>query len=64
MSMKKNELSDRLFEFARSVILIIRKLPEQTEFRIIKYQLVKSAGSSGANYEESPGRIIKSGFYI
>ncbi len=57
--MKKNELSNRLFEFARCVILLIRQLPEQTEIKIIKYQLVKSAG---ANYEEAQGGSSKADF--
>ena len=51
--MKKYELSDRLFEFAKNVILILRKLPNSSDLKIIKYQLVKAAGSSGANYEEA-----------
>lgn len=51
--MSENELSLRLFKFAKEVILFIRFLPESTEYKVIKYQLVKSAGSVGANYEEA-----------
>jgi four helix bundle protein len=51
--MKSNELSERLFKFAARVILFTRILPEDAEYKVIKYQLVKSAGSVGANYEEA-----------
>jgi len=51
--MIENELSLRLFNFAKEVILLIRFLPDSTEYKVIKYQLVKSAGSVGANYEEA-----------
>ena len=51
--MKSNELSERLFKFAARVILFTRVLPESAEHKVIKYQLIKSAGSVGANYEES-----------
>lgn len=51
MRAKKNDLSDRLFEFAKRVILLIRLLPDEIEYKVIKYQLIKSAGSSGANCE-------------
>ena len=60
--MKKNQLSDRLFEFAKNVILILRKLPDSTELKVIKYQLVKSVGSSGANYEEAQSGSSKADF--
>lgn len=51
--MVRNELSNRLFDFARDTILFLRKIPETTEYKVIKYQLVKSSGSAGANYEEA-----------
>jgi len=50
---KENELSDRLFNFAVKAIKFLRKLPESTEFKVIRYQLSKSSTSSGANYEEA-----------
>lgn len=46
-------LGQRLFDFAVNVILFIRKLPHGKEYDVIKYQLSKSATSSGANYEEA-----------
>lgn len=48
-----NDLTVRLFNFSVDCIKCIRELPGKTEFKVIKYQLVKSATSSGANYEEA-----------
>jgi four helix bundle protein len=55
-------LGKRLFEFAVSVIKYSRILPKSKEYDIIKYQLIKSATSSGANYEEAQGGISKPDF--
>ena len=49
----KNELSKRLLSFAVDVIQFVRKLPKQAEYNIIRYQLIKSVTSSGANYQEA-----------
>ena len=49
----KNELSKRLLYFAVDVIQYVRKLPKQAEYNIIRYQLIKSVTSSGANYQEA-----------
>jgi len=55
-----NGLEMRLFEFAVRSIKFLRKLPNDPEFKVIRYQLIKSATSSGANYEESQaGPTIK-----
>lgn len=56
-------LGNRLFEFAVQVIKYCRKLPKSKEYEIIKYQLIKSSTSSGANYEEAQGAISKPDFY-
>jgi len=48
-----NELAKRLFDFASRVILFVRTLPDEPEYRVIRYQLVKSAASGGSNYEEA-----------
>ena len=47
------DLGDRLFDFAKNVIFLMRLIPEDMEFKVIKYQVIKSSGSSGANYEEA-----------
>ncbi|MBO8093605.1 MAG: four helix bundle protein [Prosthecochloris sp.] len=49
----KRDLQQRLFDFAVSVIKTVRLLPRSSEYRVISYQLCKSATSSGANYEEA-----------
>jgi hypothetical protein len=50
-------LNDRLFEFAKNVLKLLPCLPKTPEFNVIRYQLTKSATSSGANY--SPRQIWK-----
>jgi len=54
-----NELAGRLFNFATDVIKFLGTLTNVPESKIIKYQLAKSAGSSGANY--SPCQIALDG---
>ena len=55
-------LGNRLFEFAVNVIKFCRKLPRTKEFDVIKYQLTKSATSSGANYEEAQSASSRADF--
>lgn len=62
MENKKNDLSERLFEFAVRVIKFLRTIPYTPENKIIRNQLAKSSTSSGANYEESQGGSSKSEF--
>ena len=59
---KRNDLSERLFEFSVKVIQLIRKLPKGKEYDVIRYQLIKAATSSGANYEEAQGAVSKADF--
>jgi len=59
---KKNDLCERLFEFAVRVIEFLKKLPYSPENKTIRTQLSKSACSSGANYEESQGGSSKADF--
>ena len=58
----KNELCDRLLSFAINVIKLLRKIPNATEYKIIKYQLIKSSSSTGANYEEAQGASSRKDF--
>ncbi len=62
MSTSKNDLEERLFNFAVRVIKFIRLLPDNTEYKVIKYQLTKSSTSSGANYEEAQAGSSKADF--
>lgn len=58
----QNDLSDRLFKFSIAVIKILKNGKPSTEYNIIKYQLIKSATSVGANYEESQASSSKADF--
>ena len=57
-----NELAGRLFNFAADVIKFLGTLANVPESKIIKYQLAKSSGSSGANYEEAQAGSSKADF--
>ena len=57
-----NDLCERLFVFASEVIKLLRKIKYSQETSIIKYQLTKSATSSGANYEESQAGSSRANF--
>jgi four helix bundle protein len=58
----RNDLQNRLFNFVVDVIKLIRKLPNGIEFNVISHQLIKSATSTGANYEEAQGAVSKADF--
>jgi len=55
-------LTDRLFSFAVNVIQSVRKLPKSKEYSVITYQIVKSASSIGANYEEAQAAVSRPDF--
>jgi four helix bundle protein len=57
-----NELQGRLFKFSVEVIKEVRNLPTTIEFKVISYQILKSATSVGANYEEAQGAVSKADF--
>lgn len=58
----KNDLQQRLFEFAVKVITFSRHLPNKQEYNVIRYQLLKSSGSTGANYEEAQAASSRADF--
>ena len=60
--MKPNDLLDRTFNFGVDVLKLIRTLPKDSEYNIIRYQLGKSATSVGANYEEYKAGSSKADF--
>ena len=62
MEEKKNDLCERLFEFAVRSIEFLKTLPYSPENSTIRKQLSKSACSSGANYEESQSGSSKADF--
>ena len=58
----RNDLQERLFNFTVNVLKYMKNFPNQPELNVIKYQLVKSATSSGANYEEAQAGSSKADF--
>ena len=56
------QLQLRLFQFAVKTIYLVRKLPRGKEYDVISYQLIKSATSVGANYEEAQGSVSRADF--
>ncbi|WP_226064701.1 four helix bundle protein [Kaistella polysaccharea] len=60
--MKKNDLLERTFWSGINCLKFLRKLPNDSEYRLIRYQLGKSATSIGANYEESQAGSSKADF--
>ena len=60
--MEQNNLSKRLFTFSVKTIKFLRTLPYETEYKVIRYQLIKSATSSGANYEEAQAESSRADF--
>jgi four helix bundle protein len=62
MVRRKNDLCDRLFDFAVRVIEFLKTLPYSPENKTLRTQLSKSACSSGANYEESQAGSSKADF--
>jgi four helix bundle protein len=53
MHNQRENLSDRLLEFAANTIQLCKKLNRSATQRHIAGQLVRSATSSGANYQEA-----------
>lgn len=60
--MRENDLLKRTFDFGINVILCLRLLPETSEIKVIKYQLIKASTSIGANYEEAQAGSSKADF--
>lgn len=60
--MKQNDLCQRLFEFSVDTIKFLRTLDDSPEMKVIRYQLIKSSTSVGANYEESQAGSSKADF--
>jgi four helix bundle protein len=56
---KKNDLCERLMQFAVDVTLYLRTVKNTIETIDTKRQLIKASTSSGANYEESQGSPTK-----
>lgn len=62
MGSKTTNLSDRLYNFALSIVVLVRKLPKEIVVHEIGRQLVRSGTSIVANYEEAKGGFSKDDF--
>ena len=60
--MKQNDLLERTFVFGIDCLKFLRQLPNDYEYRLIRFQLGKSATSLGANYEESQAGSSRADF--
>ena len=61
---KHYDLEDRTLQFAKNVIKFINKLPKTLPNLEISKQLVRSAGSVGANYIEANESLSKKDFIM
>lgn len=62
MRSERNALSERLLDFASVVIKLVIKLNKTSVGRHIGDQLIRSATSAGANYEEACGAESRADF--
>ena len=61
---KKYDHEDRTFVFAKNVMEYVRNLPKGIAYSEIGKQLVRSAGSVGANYIEANESLSKKDFIM
>lgn len=62
MQNKNNDISERLLNFAGEIIKLIVQLNKNAIGRQISNQLLRSATSGGANYEEACGAESRADF--
>ncbi len=62
MPNKKHEIHDRIYAFVLRVLHAIRQLPRTPENNVLIKQVVRSAGSIGANAAEADGAESKKEF--
>ena len=62
MQIRKEQISDRLLNFASNVIIVTNQLAKSYPGKHIAGQLMRSATSAGANYEEACGAESRSDF--
>ena len=58
----RNEIGDRLVDFAASVILTTQRIPEKAPARKLSDQLIRCVASVGTNYEEAQGAESRKDF--
>jgi len=57
-----HDLTNRLFRFSIDVIKFLKTVESSEEIKVISFQLIKSATSTGANYEESQAASSRKDF--
>lgn len=62
MSEKIYDLSKRLLLFSRNILVLCKNFPKSSECIDIKRQLIRSATSIGANFEEADGAFSRRDF--
>jgi len=62
MQNQRNDLSDRLLDFAAEIIKLVAQLNRSAVGRHIASQLIPSSTSAGANYEEACGAESRADF--
>ena len=60
--MKRYDLGERTLKFARRAIIYVNNLPKNTANIEIGRQLIKSSGSTGANYIEAEEALSRKDF--
>ena len=60
--MNSEELSDRFLDYAASIITLVKSLGNSYQGKHISKQLLRSATSCGANYEEARAAESKADF--
>jgi len=61
---KKFDLEQRTLEFSKKVIDLIRRLPKNTVNFELSSQVIRSAGSVGANYREANEALGRKDFFM
>lgn len=61
---KKFDLEERTLSFAKSVIDLVKKPPKNTVNFELSSQVMRSAGSVGANYREANDSLGKKDFFM
>lgn len=64
MPKKRYDLEDRTFTFTKNVILFCKNVPSTTVNIVFTKQVIRSAGSIGANYLEANDSLGKKDFLM
>ena len=58
----KNDISERLYNFALKIVMLVRRLPKELVAFEIGRQLVRAGTSIAANHEEAKGAFSRDDF--